>query len=171
MKQCSRCKSEKPEDEFATYKGKLFCWCRACQREASSAYYHGLSERKRKALNRRGHAATKSSGAEKRSRGRWMQKYRDDPVFRRKFQDGQAAARHGITPAEYAERRSQPCAICGVFKDEPGKRGSGMHIDHDHATGKLRGTLCARCNRGIGMFDDRAEMLARAAAYLSEWAK
>ena len=78
---------------------------------------------------------------------------------------------YGITPAEYAERRSRPCAICGVFKDEPGKRGSGMHIDHDHATGQLRGTLCDRCNRGVGMFDDRVELLTRAAAYLSEWAK
>ena len=171
MKRCSRCKSEKPESDFAEYGGKLFYWCRACQRESSKAYYYGLSERKRKALNRRSHAATKASGAEKRHRNKWMQKYRASPVFRREFQDGQGARRHGITPEEYAERRSRPCAICGVFKDEPGKRGSGMHLDHDHATGQLRGTLCDKCNRGLGLFDDRTELLTRAAAYLSEWTK
>ena len=170
MKRCTRCKCEKAESEFAEYKGKLFCWCRACQRESSSLYYHALSERKRKALNRRGHATAKSSGSEQRHRNRWKQKYQDDPVFRQRFQTAQAAKRYGITPEEYADRRSRPCAICGVF-DAPGKRGSGMHIDHDHASGSIRGTLCAACNRGIGMFGDRAELLVRAAAYLREWEK
>ena len=73
---------------------------------------------------------------------------------------------HGISAEEYTERRSQPCAICGVLKVEPGKRGSGMHIDHDHRTGKIRGTLCDRCNRGIGMFDDSVEKLQAAIQYL-----
>ena len=171
MKRCSRCKVEKPESDFPRYQGKFHSWCRPCMCAASKAYYHGLSERKRKELNRRGHAATKASGAEKQYRKRAIERYQTDHEFRQRFRNAQGGRIHGVTPEEYAERRSRPCAICGVFKHEPGKRGSGMHIDHDHATGQLRGTLCARCNRGIGMFDDRIELLTRAAAYLSEWTK
>jgi len=79
-----------------------------------------------------------------------------------------AAKYHGVTVEEYTRRRANPCAICGVFKVSE-KRGSGMHIDHDHRTGTLRGTLCDRCNRGIGMFDDDASRLVAAAEYVRQW--
>ena len=44
--------------------------------------------------------------------------------------------------------------------------GFGMHLDHCHVTGKFRGWLCNRCNRGLGYFDDCIEGLERALAYL-----
>lgn len=52
------------------------------------------------------------------------------------------------------------CAICGApFVDTP-------HIDHDHATGLVRGLLCMRCNTGIGLLQDDPERCRAAAAYL-----
>ena len=50
------------------------------------------------------------------------------------------------------------CAIC----HEPGK----LHIDHDHATGRLRGMLCGSCNRAIGLLKDNPERMRSAAYYV-----
>lgn len=50
------------------------------------------------------------------------------------------------------------CAICGATGE--------LHVDHDHATGRVRGILCERHNLGIGQFADNPDHLKRAAEYL-----
>jgi len=41
-----------------------------------------------------------------------------------------------------------------------------LNVDHDHETGKFRGTLCHGCNTGLGLFGEDPEVLMRAAQYL-----
>jgi len=43
-------------------------------------------------------------------------------------------------------------------------------MDHDHKTGELRGLLCDRCNRSIGLLGDDAMTLTRAILYLASHA-
>jgi len=54
------------------------------------------------------------------------------------------------------------CAICQT--DNWGRK--GPVVDHDHATGKVRGILCVNCNVGIGNLGDDPARLRAALAYL-----
>jgi len=62
------------------------------------------------------------------------------------------------------ESQDYRCAICSVHEENTTK---SLAIDHDHATGKVRGYLCNNCNRGIGLLKDSVEILSKAVAYLS----
>jgi hypothetical protein len=76
--------------------------------------------------------------------------------------------RYRLTQAEYAAmlaRQRGRCAVCG---DEPRRQRNGkdgLLIDHDHATGRVRGLLCARCNRDMVVIDYPAERRERLTAY------
>jgi hypothetical protein len=51
------------------------------------------------------------------------------------------------------------CALCARVP-------RGLHVDHDHETGKVRGLLCSTCNTGLGKFSDDPERLEAAARYI-----
>lgn len=71
---------------------------------------------------------------------------------------------YGLTKDEYlliSRAQGDVCAICGRTDT-----GRALVVDHDHETGKVRGLLCLKCNRAIGLIGDDADMLNRASQYV-----
>ena len=72
---------------------------------------------------------------------------------------------YGLDPIEYERilaAQDNCCAIC----QKPCATRKKLSVDHDHATGEVRGLVCLLCNMGLGKFRDGAELLRRAVAYL-----
>jgi hypothetical protein len=61
------------------------------------------------------------------------------------------------------------CALCSK-PPFPGKRGDLM-VDHDHATGEIRGLIHHKCNLLLGFADDNPELLHAALRYLVSFKK
>lgn len=55
------------------------------------------------------------------------------------------------------------CAVCSVPLE---RRGRNTHVDHDHSSGFVRGLLCRRCNRALGLLKDEERVLQGAIRYL-----
>lgn len=71
---------------------------------------------------------------------------------------------YGLSREDYAELvadQNGVCAVCGR-----GSEDRALAVDHDHASGGIRGLLCAPCNTGLGVFRDDPDLLRKAIAYL-----
>lgn len=70
--------------------------------------------------------------------------------------------KYGITVDDFRELlyiHNGQCAICGIKNED-------LEIDHCHKNGHVRGLLCSRCNRGLGLFKDNIASLQKAINYL-----
>jgi len=76
---------------------------------------------------------------------------------------------YGLTYISYKRRyeiQGRRCAICSELREWDGSGKLPFAVDHDHATGFVRGLLCTQCNLGLGCFKDRRDSLINAITYL-----
>ncbi len=103
----------------------------------------------------------------------WRSQWRKENPEKVKAQDFKSDLKkhYGITSEQYyqmIEDQKNCCACCGQSA-ENFKR--GLHVDHDHTTGQVRGLLCTECNPGLGYFQESTERLEMAIAYLKKFKK
>jgi len=161
-KECTGCCTEKPLEEFhraADAKDGRRSYCKICHCEYQKTRRQDPAVRAKDNERSRGwhrkHAAAASAAAHRSH-------------IRRKY---------GITIEEFEEQAAAQdnlCAACGCLQSQ---RQTGRHkkgqrrrlcIDNDHATGKIRGLLCDKCNRALGLLDDNLDKVRRLAIYLSK---
>lgn len=150
LRRCSRCKEMLPRTSFTRRKAAsdgLHPWCKPC----STAYQRErLSDPVRAAAHREWRR--QNDGYDRLKRVRYL--YGD------------------IDLEVMLANQGGGCAVCHTT--EPGGRWGTWHVDHDHnccPTMKscghcVRGLLCSNCNTALGKFNDNAEVLANALAYL-----
>lgn len=88
---------------------------------------------------------------------------RRGPQCKAKARETRRAWVYNLTAADYdalMSRQSGRCAIC--------KGGGPLLVDHDHATGAVRGLLCHQCNIALGWLRDSADLALNAARYLRQ---
>jgi Recombination endonuclease VII len=145
-KQCPKCHTEKPIEEFAKERRRpdgRACRCRPCARLARQEEYRRNLPKYKLRL---------SSCA---------------PVDKLRNRKYKLWHKYRITPEDFDRilaDQGNKCAICGTSNPR-GKHGS-FNVDHDHATGVVRGILCNTCNGSLGVFGDNIDGIMKVLEYL-----
>lgn len=156
---CGRCHKRKKVEKFSPsprHRSGLFPWCKPCK-SAYQANYIATVPKEVRVEKQRAWKAKRDSDKEARA------------SFLRKSTAYSLKCRYGITAHEIVELaafQGSTCAICKAPPPDVAKKRGGLHVDHDHATGKVRGLLCEPCNQGLGFFKDSVTALQFAIAYL-----
>lgn len=142
MKQCTKCNETLPYIAFhkdrATKDGH-YPSCIKCNR-------HKRSDKDKKA----------AYDKERRSRLEWYKLSRQHKVSEK-------------TLKQLHEAQNGLCAICSLPETElhgATQKSMRLSLDHDHNTLKVRGFLCGKHNKALGLFKDNIEHLEAAIAYL-----
>lgn len=144
VKDCARCGQQKPRTDFyvcRTERDGRQAICSICQKEVTADRFKADPERVRLI--------------------RWKSYIKH---------------KYGMSWTEYTKwynDQNGNCAICGDHYEmrAPDRLHDGLHIDHNHETGLVRGMLCRGCNHGLGNMKDSVERLRNAIAYLEEAAR
>src|SRR5574341_371064 len=140
-KVCTKCKTDQPVESFFLDKrtNNPRPTCKTCSREQTEDWKNRNPQ-------------THINGSRRRNKVR------------------HAKNRFGMTPEQYQARLAEGGNLCGICsKPEPQSRRKGaLSLDHCHATGKIRGALCSRCNTMLGYANDDTELLRNAIRYLAK---
>lgn len=174
MKPCTACKEIKPFKAFsadARHFDGLQSQCLSCQRAYRQKWYtrniDKIRAKDRARIRCANHKASKKA---------YDQIYRAHPrlvltarqkLLKKYWPD----LTHIQAEQKYRDllaKQGDLCALCR--RPEKSKAVSGamksLSVDHCHTTGRVRGLLCDRCNRGIGLLGDDPERLAKVIEYL-----
>lgn len=144
-KECSRCGIRKDADKFvkhAAFQLGRASFCKECENTRQRAY-------REKAI-------------------------KNNPDFkaRRELSQRKARAkRYGLTLEELNQLEDNANGCCEICKAKPTKTGMAsmsLHVDHCHATGVVRGVLCARCNMFIGGVNYDIDILKEMISYIEK---
>lgn len=140
-KKCSSCQQIKPLEEFHRAKNKKDGRQHRCAECATTANIARYKERREQLV---AYQAAYDSKPENKLKSRIQHIVK---VYRVSKEEATLLA------------SADTCEICK-------RSGLQMHVDHDHATGRVRGVLCQNCNLSLGGFQESIESLEKAIWYL-----
>lgn len=141
MKQCSKCKITKDTSEFYPIVGNpdgLDYSCKDCIRQR----------------NRDAYWSKRADQHERTAARQWQNRLRREYGITVEDYDAMLLAQGGV------------CAVCGLNERPRAGRVHRLCVDHDHATGRVRGLLCKECNRAEGHLQGDPNRALALAAYM-----
>ena len=97
--------------------------------------------------------------------------------YKNKLKDKSLKKRYNLRLDEYNVLYIQQNGLCAIcHKPETkinyiSKVPDLLAVDHNHKTGQIRGLLCSRCNRYLGIFEENPEMMNEFNLYLQKYNK
>ncbi len=161
MKRCSKCGEMKPFESFYRDKGMRDGHrgdCKVCNLAYQHRRYLADPETAKARVKRWQQANAQEVNAYQRKR-------REDPVVKSRDRAGHLRRKYGLTTARYdgiLAAQGGECLLCSSPPQPP----YSLHVDHDHATGRIRGLLCFNRNYALGHFADDPDRLRAAARYV-----
>lgn len=165
---CPSCGEVKPIEAFSIDRSRRsgrHAYCRACKKRLREASVG--KGRPRLTACRRGHEFTDKNTYHTKQGTRQCRTCRSENAMRRRREtkgDYQLRWTYGISADDYdaiLTAQDGCCFACGERSTT-----SRLTVDHDHATGVVRGLLCGSCNLALGKLQDSPEILRRLADYL-----
>lgn len=171
MKKCTKCLEDKSRSEFykdSKTKDGLRPHCKSCVQDRNRLYYLENKDRINE-VTRQWDLENKDKVSERSKRYYLKKRDRIDIAAQRR------EYKYKMSSEQYQrllEEQNHACAICGKVN----ANGRDLYVDHDHSCcfgnkscGEcIRGLLCHKCNAAIGLFNDSAESLNKAAEYIKK---
>jgi len=76
---------------------------------------------------------------------------------------------YGINIEQYNDLFSKQEGKCSICNKHQTTLKNKLVVDHDHATGEIRGLLCKKCNVMIGFAEENIEILENTINYLKKY--
>ncbi len=144
QKRCKKCGTFKDINEFQSATDTIdehIGKCKTCMAQYMKEWEQANSDRRRKRSSE------------------WKM---ENPGYHRNWW---LTKEYGISLIEFNKLVEDQKGLCAICEEPPGKK--GLHADHCHANGSVRGLLCFRCNAALGMFRDNPRLLVNAIDYLT----
>lgn len=148
---CIKCRTEQPPEAFPKSQlGRSRRWCRGCFRENTKKWRAANPERAKDGCR----AWRKKNPGHRRA----YVAANPDIILRADLK------RYGLSLEAFRVMLAAQCGACAICRTTFSKRPC---VDHDHATGAVRGLLCGPCNTILGFAKDNTELLLSAAGYVA----
>lgn len=171
IKKCTKCFVSKPLPEFTKQLKGLYgvsSWRRECMK-----FYRLQHKERCVAYTKLWRSNNRDKWKEQTKRA--YDKHRDKKLaYGAKWREGNKERRFDkylqrrfrIDLKKYNEMLLAQDFKCGICPKKASDAGRRFAVDHCHSTGKIRGLLCGKCNRALGLFDDSVTTINKAAEYL-----
>ena len=163
------CVNPQPGTEFRKFRTT----CRECGRRAAHVYLDMPGAKERRALRQKlRRADPEVQRHESEQNKAWRSKPENAQRIKDRMRKHLLEKSYGMTIEQYdalLKAQDGKCAICKkveTYVNYRTRQVKRLAVDHDHKTGRVRGLLCNRCNRALGIVENIQESLPLFVDYL-----